>query len=142
MTDTIDYYHAGEYTIDYSYQFIPMFRKTVHIPVTVLDVDSPVINMPEGSVYFIRTHDEFVLPEFTIEDSYDASEDIAVDVLGEVDTDTAGEYKLQIKACDASGNCSVSCPRMARSRILFLIACVSIKSQSLPAALSVVQPQR
>ena len=107
VTDTIDYYHAGEYTIDYSYQFISMFRKTVHIPVTVLDVDSPVISMPEGSVYFIRTHDEFVLPEFTIEDSYDASEDITVDVLGEVDIDTAGEYKLQIKACDASGNCSV-----------------------------------
>ena len=107
VTDNIDYYHAGEYSIDYSFRFIPPLRKTVHVPVTVLDVDSPVISMPEGSVYFIRTHDEFVLPEFTIEDSYDASEDITVEVLGEVDTDTAGEYKLQIKACDVSGNCSV-----------------------------------
>ncbi|MBR2830529.1 MAG: hypothetical protein IKE68_08285, partial [Solobacterium sp.] len=76
VTDNIDYHHAGEYAIDYSCQLIPPLRKTVQIPVTILDVDSPVINMPEGSVYFIRTHDEFILPEFTIEDSYDASEDV------------------------------------------------------------------
>ena len=107
VTDNIDYHHAGEYSIDYSFRFTPLIQKTAHVPVTVLDVDSPVINMPEGSIYFIRTHDEFVLPEFTIEDSYDASEDITVEVSGEVDPDTAGEYKLQIKACDASDNCSV-----------------------------------
>ncbi|MBR3128274.1 MAG: hypothetical protein IKF35_08475, partial [Solobacterium sp.] len=107
VTDNIDYHHAGEYSIDYSFRFTPLIQKTAHVPVTVLDVDSPVINMPEGSIYFIRTHDEFVLPEFTIEDSYDASEDITVEVSGEVNPDKAGEYKLQIKACDASANCSV-----------------------------------
>ncbi len=105
VEDRSDYETLGEYQIDYSYRFLGIPFKKVSVPVTVIDVDAPRIEMPE-TVFFSRVNEPDAEPVYSITDNYDDSETVKVRQSGNSDQTKEGAYPLKIVAEDSSGNTS------------------------------------
>lgn len=104
VADPTDKDHTGTYTVTYrlSWHGIPL--RTVRIPVTVRDVDAPVIETDTGGVLFVKTGEPADLSAFRVSDNYDAPENISLTVSGDYDLNTEGRYNVRITAADTGGN--------------------------------------
>ncbi len=71
--------------------------------INVADIESPVLELqPYLDTIFIG--DEYIIPEIIANDNY--TTELTVEVIGNVDTSTEGEYVIEYTATDLSGNTS------------------------------------
>ena len=104
IINNVDINTLGTYTIDYkAYGLIT--HKTKKVTVTVVDKTAPTIKL-QGS-YYQPVNTEYQELGYIVSDNYDASEDITVEISSDVDFNfTEGEYEVEYKAIDQSGNVS------------------------------------
>ncbi len=106
VTDNIDTEHVGTYTCTYSLSWHGIPLQKVDLPVTIADVDAPVIETDTGAVLFVSTGEKADLSPYRVSDNYDRPEDITLSISGDYDINTEGYYKVRITARDTSGNIS------------------------------------
>ncbi|MBR2677635.1 MAG: hypothetical protein IKE28_12120 [Solobacterium sp.] len=103
--DNIDLSKTGTYEAVYQLKLlgVPLSKKTV--PVTVVDMDAPVLEMEDGVICFSKVNEPWTYPAYKVTDNYDKPEDILLSVEGDADSTKEGTYSAKLKACDTSGNC-------------------------------------
>ncbi|MCR5228974.1 MAG: hypothetical protein K6D03_02505 [Solobacterium sp.] len=105
VQDCSDYEKTGDYRIDYVYKVLGIPFRRVSVPVSVIDVDAPQIEMPE-TVYFSLVNKPDAEPVYSITDNYDSTDAIEVRRSGETVPSREGTYPMRVIAKDSSGNVS------------------------------------
>ena len=107
VIDRTDYTKTGTYQIIYRYRFLGIPLKSAAVKSVVMDMDAPVIDLPDGSIVFSKVGEDWSYPAYAVSDNCDEDGAVSVSIEGEVDNNVKGTYPGVLKACDTSGNCAV-----------------------------------
>lgn len=97
---------VGTYVTDYTLKLLGIPIRRIQGEVSVEDVEAPVILMADHPTVFTKIHEPCSMPDYTVTDNYDQSDQISVRIGGGADLDTAGTYECMLIATDTSGNSS------------------------------------
>jgi len=101
--NNIDNTKTGEQTIEYDLNFL---GKEYHLQrkVTVIDDEKPVITLNGESEISIFAGESYEDEGATASDNYDGDITDKIEVLNDIDNNTAGEYEIVYSVTDSSGN--------------------------------------
>ena len=100
--DKVDVEKIGDYEIKYYYKYLFFYVKK-NINIEVKDMISPEFENFEEEIEIFQ-NEEYIEDDYNVIDNYDKSEDIKIDIRGDLDTSTLGKYYLTYTATDTSGN--------------------------------------
>ena len=80
------------------------------LTVNIIDTTAPRLVLYGAVLIKLTVGDEFIDPGYYIEDNYDES--LTADIIGQVDTNSVGEYLLSYTATDSNGNVSAIITRL------------------------------
>lgn len=91
----------GEYKVKYELD-VDGNIEYIYRDVKVVDMSAPSIKLKGDSVIYVLLGGSYIEEGYTVIDNYEI--DIDVNVIGNVDTNKEGEYEIEYKATDSSGN--------------------------------------
>ena len=98
----LDITKLGTYDVIYTYKTKLGFSKQKKVKVSVIDTESPTIELTGGDKIEVFLNEKYKEPGYNVKDNYD--KEINVTIEGEVDTSKTGNYYLVYKAEDSSKN--------------------------------------
>ncbi|WP_065429045.1 MULTISPECIES: immune inhibitor A domain-containing protein [unclassified Bacillus (in: firmicutes)] len=101
--ESLDVTKPGEYVLTYTVSDTAGNSGEVQRKIHVVDEEKPYISLTEGNVE-IEVGDEYTEPGYTAIDNVDGDVTDKVEVAGDVDTSTPGEYTLTYTVTDSSDN--------------------------------------
>lgn len=103
----VDTTKIGEYKVKYELNVDNSIEYVYRI-VKVVDMSGPKITLKGEELVYVILGGSFIDDGYTVTDNYDTSVSDKVKVSGSVNANKVGEYKIEYKATDSSGNESIA----------------------------------
>lgn len=106
VNNNIDYQKIGKYEIKYTIKYLGI-NKTVKRFVNIIDNEGPTITLKGQNPVYLAYGKTFTDPGCEVADNYDKEVKVIVSGLDKIKKDKPGEYVIEYKADDSSGNYTV-----------------------------------
>lgn len=94
---------VGEYKIKYEID-IDGVKEYIYRSIQVKEYISPEIKLLGEDVIYLYLKDKYIEPGYEVSDNYDTNLEDKVTIINNVDTNKVGEYTIEYRVVDSSGN--------------------------------------
>ena len=99
----VDTQKVGKYEVKYTIQYKNYYKSIVR-EVNVVDKDSPIISIDCDDEEYLEVNTKFKGCNYIVNDNYDKSNKIKVDVISNLNENKVGDYTITWKAKDSNNN--------------------------------------
>ena len=103
ITDDINYEKVGIYHIEYKINYFGI-NKRIKRTINIVDLEKPNITLKGNNPLYLTINTEYIEPGYEVIDNYDNNLNVEINGLDKLDNKTKGEYILEYKVTDSSGN--------------------------------------
>ena len=104
IDNDLDNTKVGTYKIKYTFKDKLKHNHKLERTINVIDDAAPVITLKGADSINILLKEEFNDPGYEVSDNYDSSENLQVDINGEIDNTKKGKYTIEYVVSDKSSN--------------------------------------